>query len=1046
MIMLILPTGADARNLFDSARVFPLTYAGNPVVVADVTGDGLLDVLTVRIRLSVMVGAGDGTFSEVHETIGVLSPVSMAVGDLNGDGLEDLAMGDDYGAGEGLIRVLLGNGDGTFYSNETFVSVSYPGYLDLGDLDGDGDLDVITTDRYGNTVVAHRNDGNGAFGPELHSQVGDQPMDGVLEDFSGDGILDLAVVNDDSEDLYVCLGNGDGTFSGSQVAVFGSTIRDMDGGDVNGDGTLDLVVTTHLSGPEPDLFVLLGNGSGGFTMFGQYSIGGYLGVFQLARMDGDPHLDLVIERDNDIEIMTGNGDGTFNEGMETAVSTIVTEVFELSDLDRDGDQDMIVPVVSQEAGMTVVLNRGDGVLQMAPELDWYGSVSWTETADIDQDGDLDVVMTHDSLSSTKVTSLLNTADGSFSLVEAWLEGQEGAAHHFSLGDLNADTIPDLAVSMLDQYYQGYVAILIGYGDGTYFSPSIVLNDDEVFQSHLWWVNGDAHLDLVAVCADGVWLMPGTGDGGFGDQVDIAAGDVPTLADAADLDGNGTLDLVVFNSEGNSFSALFGDGSGGFAPPVDYPADDAWLSLNLGDIDGDEDPDLVYSIDTNPVDMLCVRLNDGTGTFLGETVSSEGLNVGPVRLADVTADGLLDVVSANWHSFSVHPSLGDGGFGDVLRFSTLDSGVGLPAPGDYDEDGDLDMVVGTGFTGQYFRNTLSLGNLFAAGPGRGEDNPARVRTFTLAGTVQPVAEWQAYGVSRYGVNVALGELDGSEGLEALTGPGPGPMFGPHVRGFEDTGVPLPGVSFLAYGTNKWGVNVASGDLDADGYDEIVTGAGPGAVFGPHVRAWNWDGAGTPSPIPGISYFAYGTPKWGVNVACGDIDGDGYDEIITGAGPGAVYGPHVRGWNCDGGGAQSIPGVSFLAYGTNKYGVNVSCGDIDGDGIDEMVTGAGPGAVFGPHVRGWNWDGTGAAQAIPGVSFFAYDYIQWGANVSCGDLDGDGIDEILTGPGPGTSHEPRIRGWNYDGVALTAIDQIDFYGFDPAEVTHGVKPAGLRASRR
>jgi len=77
------------------------------------------------------------------------------------------------------------------------------------------------------------------------------------------------------------------------------------------------------------------------------------------------------------------------------------------------------------------------------------------------------------------------------------------------------------------------------------------------------------------------------------------------------------------------------------------------------------------------------------------------------------------------------------------------------------------------------------------------------------------------------------------------------------------------------------------------DEVVTGAGPGAVFGPHVRAWDYDGGSGVTQVPGVSYFAYGTPKWGVNICCGDIDGDGYDEIVTGAGPGAVYGPHVRG---------------------------------------------------------------------------------------------------------------------------------------------------------
>ncbi len=223
------------------------------------------------------------------------------------------------------------------------------------------------------------------------------------------------------------------------------------------------------------------------------------------------------------------------------------------------------------------------------------------------------------------------------------------------------------------------------------------------------------------------------------------------------------------------------------------------------------------------------------------------------------------------------------------------------------------------------------------------------------------------------------------------------------------------------------------------DEIITGAGPGAVFGPHVRGWNFDG-GSLTPINGISFFAYGTPKWGVNVSCGDVDGDGYDEIITGAGPGAVYGPHVRAWNYDGVAIDPMSGISFFAYGTLKFGVNVSCGDVDGDGYDEIITGAGPGAVFGPHVRGFNCDGNSSA-AIPGISFFAYDTTwKFGANVSCVDFDDDGYGEILTGPGPGATNPAQVRGWNYDGSVLEQAAGTDFFAFDETSVFYGVKVTG------
>jgi len=316
-----------------------------------------------------------------------------------------------------------------------------------------------------------------------------------------------------------------------------------------------------------------------------------------------------------------------------------------------------------------------------------------------------------------------------------------------------------------------------------------------------------------------------------------------------------------------------------------------------------------------------------------------------------------------------------------------------------------------------------------GPGPGEFNPTLVRTKT--------AQWEAYGIARYGVNVACGNLDGTGFDEVLTGPGPGAVFGPHVRGFSRTGDPVPGVSFLAYGTNKYGVKVAAGDVDADGRDEIITGAGPGAVFGPHVRGWDYEGT-TISAIPGISYFAYGTLKYGVNVACGDLDGDGRDEIVTGAGPGAVFGPHVRGWRYQGGSIASMPSVSYFAYGTLKYGVNVACGDIDGDGIDEIVTGAGPGQIFGAHVRGWNYDG--AISPMPGVSYFAFES-RYGVNVSTGDITGDGVEEVLTAVGPDPEALPRVRAWSVDTGEVYRLNgsEGDFQPYDDW-MTHGATVAG------
>ena len=159
-----------------------------------------------------------------------------------------------------------------------------------------------------------------------------------------------------------------------------------------------------------------------------------------------------------------------------------------------------------------------------------------------------------------------------------------------------------------------------------------------------------------------------------------------------------------------------------------------------------------------------------------------------------------------------------------------------------------------------------------------------------------------------------------------------------------GVVTEVASFFAYDPAfPGGVSVAAGDVTGDGVAEIITGAGPGG--GPHVRAFSLAG-GVVTEV--ASFFAY-DPAFpgGVSVAAGDVTGDGVAEIITGAGPGG--GPHVRAFSVAGGVATEV--ASFFAYDPAfPGGVNVAAGDLTGDGVAEIITGAGPGG--GPHVRAFS----------------------------------------------------------------------------------------------
>jgi len=300
------------------------------------------------------------------------------------------------------------------------------------------------------------------------------------------------------------------------------------------------------------------------------------------------------------------------------------------------------------------------------------------------------------------------------------------------------------------------------------------------------------------------------------------------------------------------------------------------------------------------------------------------------------------------------------------------------------------------------------------PGPGPVNGPVVRT--------SAAQWLAYGTLGHGLNIASGDLDGDGFDELITGPGSTPGSGPHVRGWNVDGTPLPGISFLAYGTVRWGVTVTCGDLFGDGVEEIITGAGPGPGLGPHVRGWSAKG-GSVAPLPTVSYMAYGSFNYGVRVACGDLDGDGMDEIVTGPGPGTLLGAHVRAWDVGSGGVSQMPGISFLAY-TSRYGVELACGDLDGDGIDEIITGPGPGALHSAHVRAWD-AGDGRGRPLGGVNFIAYP-TGFGVTLACGDIDDDGMDEILTLPGPQPGAAAHLRSWNADGGAVSpsTLDSIAF----------------------
>ncbi len=607
-----------------------------------------------------------------------------------------------------------------------------PMSLDFGDVDGNGDIDVIAPlGDFAGFVSVSLNDGEGQFALPVLYAVGPDPSQAALADLDGDGDLDIAVTIDDDDTVETLINDGTGVFVPGAIYAVGRQPRSIVVGDLDGDGDDDLAALSPRSG---SVSLLFNDGKGTFGNEVRVDLprvssrfAHFPGPFMaLVDLEGDGDLDLGVPAVDRVVLVVNDGSGGFEvSDHQPRASAAQVHAIDAGDLDGDGDEDLAASITGAPEIMGVWLNNGDGTF---PEATIYeapiiggGSLS-VSLGDMDGDGDLDVALGGSVLGRHFIAR--NNGDGSFATPEDFLTKAQPLIVRWA--EVNGDGWLDLGTIAWAPHPAAFLSRL-NDGAGNLFKARNVEEDFPISgysTADSTDVDGDGALDLSVATnendpfdyrvlqADQAGTFVERHRGSFG----LPASDQISVVRFSHMNGDEHVDLVfaVDDDKVNAFTpgsiwVAMGQGNFGFGDPVQFeiPDGEPW-GMDIIDIDADGDMDVLAHVHRLPVkddptraleNWVVVLQNDGAGDLMiSQRVllfADRNASSNDVVACDIDGDGDPDVIATS--GFTDQPSplyvlQNDGGIYSVLDEVLVGAEAKSVGVGDWDGDGDLDAAA------------------------------------------------------------------------------------------------------------------------------------------------------------------------------------------------------------------------------------------------------------------------------------------------------------------------------------------------------------------